>query len=47
MFRLLRLVIFTLLAFAAGVMFERNQAAEQCAQGSGEMRRGHCIGASE
>jgi hypothetical protein len=29
------------------VMFERNQAAQKCAEGSGEMQQGHCIGASQ
>ncbi|SFR09591.1 hypothetical protein [Poseidonocella sedimentorum] len=45
MFGLIRLVIFALFAFAAGVLFERQQASEKCLATGGTMTAGLCLGA--
>ncbi len=44
MFGLIRLPILMLLAFLAGVFFERNQRAEACAAEGGDLRSGVCRG---
>jgi len=44
MFRLLRLLIFTCIAFIAGVLFERNAAQETCAARSGLWIDNICVG---
>lgn len=43
MFRLIRLVIFTLFAFLAGVFYERLNAKEACVAAGGEPGNGLCI----
>ncbi len=43
MFRLIRLVIFVMVAFVAGVLFERNKQSELCEQSGGQwLRAGFC-----
>ncbi|MBY5934570.1 hypothetical protein KUV51_16295 [Tateyamaria omphalii] len=42
MFGLVRTAILILVAFVAGLLFERSQAAEACAGQGGEMRDGVC-----
>lgn len=44
MFGLIRLPILMLLAFVAGVFFERDQRAETCVAEGGDMRAGLCRG---
>jgi len=46
MFRLVRTVIFVLIAFAAGAFFARSQAAEDCRAAGGAMVAGVCRGVS-
>lgn len=41
--RLIRLIIFTMLAFVAGMLFERAHQKELCAQSGGQwLRAGYC-----
>ena len=42
MFGLFRTAILILIAFVAGLLFERNQAAEACTAAGGEYRDGVC-----
>ena len=42
MFGLIRTAILILIAFMAGLLFERNQAAEACTGQGGVMRDGVC-----
>ena len=42
MFGLIRTVILILVAFVAGLLFERSQAADACAGQGGTMRDGVC-----
>ncbi len=42
MFRLIRTVILVLIAFVAGLMFERSQAGDTCRAAGGEMQNGIC-----
>ncbi len=42
MFGLIRTVILVLVAFVAGLLFERSQASEACAAAGGEIRDGVC-----
>ncbi|WP_296423270.1 hypothetical protein [Yoonia sp.] len=44
MFRLLRLMILTMLAFVAGMMFERSNARENCETGTGLWISNICVG---
>ena len=44
MFKLIRLMIFVLLAFVAGRFYERSQTSERCAALSGDMDAGLCKG---
>ena len=44
MFRLVRLIIFVLLAFVAGQFYERSQTSERCAIFGGDMDAGLCKG---
>ena len=44
MFGLIRTAILVLIAFVAGLFFERNQAGEACASEGGDMVRGFCRG---
>lgn len=46
MFRLIRLIIFVLLAFVVGQFYERSQTSERCAAVGGKMTNGLCIGVS-
>ncbi len=43
MFRLIRLAMFTAIAFVAGLLYERFQASERCAAAGGEQVRGLCM----
>ena len=42
MFGLIRTAILILIAFVAGLLFERSQAGDACAAKGGEMRDGVC-----
>ncbi|MEL6620384.1 MAG: hypothetical protein AAFY39_17060 [Pseudomonadota bacterium] len=42
MFGLVRTIVLILVAFVAGLLFERNQAAEACAVSGGQMQDGVC-----
>lgn len=42
MFGLIRTVILVMIAFVAGLMFERNQTSEACDSEGGTMRDGVC-----
>ncbi|MEO0380123.1 MAG: hypothetical protein AAF252_07605 [Pseudomonadota bacterium] len=42
MFGLIRTPILILIAFAAGLLYERSQAGEACRQAGGEIRDGVC-----
>ncbi len=42
MFRLIRLVIFVMLAFVTGVFYERLGASERCTAAGGTMEDGLC-----
>ena len=44
MFKLIRLAIFSALAFFAGVMIERFQMSESCVGAGGAVRGGLCRG---
>lgn len=44
-FRIARLGIFVMLAFAAGLLVERNRQADACEAASGAIQGGLCIGA--
>lgn len=44
MFRLLRLIIFTCIAFIAGVLFERSAAQDACAARGGLWIDNICVG---
>jgi hypothetical protein len=44
MFRLIRLIIFVLLAFVTGQFYERSQTSERCAILGGDMDTGLCKG---
>lgn len=44
MFRLLRLVLFTVLAFVAGVLFERSNVKGLCATADGQWVGNTCVG---
>lgn len=44
MFGLIRTPILILIAFVGGMMFERNQAGELCAELGGTTERGICKG---
>lgn len=46
MFGLIRLVILTMFAFVAGLLYERANAGERCGAAGGEMQAGLCVGAS-
>ena len=46
MFGLIRTIILVLVAFAAGLLFARVQAANDCRAAGGEMVVGVCRGAS-
>ncbi|WP_168797810.1 hypothetical protein [Aliishimia ponticola] len=45
MFRLIRTIIFVIIAFAAGLLTERSQVASACTDAGGEVRDGLCRGA--
>jgi len=45
MFGLIRTAVLALLAFFAGLMFERSQAGEACVSAGGTMIAGLCRGA--
>jgi len=45
LFRPIRLIIFVTIAFAAGILFERNQTSEACATLQGAYVDGICKGA--
>lgn len=42
MFRLVRTIILVLIAFVAGLMFERSQTAQACSAAGGEIQDGVC-----
>lgn len=42
MFGLIRTAVLVMIAFVAGLMFERNQTAEACSGQGGTMRDGVC-----
>jgi len=42
MFGLIRTTVLVLIAFVAGLLYERNQAAEACVDAGGEMHNGVC-----
>jgi hypothetical protein len=42
MFRLIRLSLLLVVAFAAGVVYERGQARERCETSGGDYDRGLC-----
>jgi hypothetical protein len=42
LFRPIRLIIFVTIAFAAGILFERNQTSEACAALQGAYSNGIC-----
>lgn len=42
MFRLIRLVVFVMLAFLAGILFERDNQKTICDQAGGTWARGLC-----
>ena len=42
LFRPIRLIIFVTIAFAAGILFERNQTSEACAALQGAYVEGIC-----
>ena len=44
MFGIIRTLVLLVVAFFAGLVFERSQAAEACAQEGGEQVRGICRG---
>ena len=44
MFKLIRLIIFVLLAFVVGQFYERSQNSERCATLGGDMDAGLCKG---
>ncbi len=46
MFRLIRATFLVLIAFVAGLLFERSQTAEACKAAGGTMAAGLCRGAS-
>ncbi len=46
MFGLIRTAILVLIAFVAGLLFERSQAGEACVAAGGTMQAGLCKGAS-
>lgn len=43
MFRLIRLVIFVMFAFVAGVFYERAANSERCTANGGTMEDGLCL----
>lgn len=43
MFRLARMIVLCLLAFVAGVFFERSGQAESCDTQGGRMQSGLCV----
>lgn len=45
LFRPVRTIVIILLAFVAGVVFERQSHADQCLDLGGKMENGFCIGA--
>ena len=45
MFKPIRLLFLMLLAFVAGLLFERNATSEKCSQAGGQMDAGLCRGA--
>lgn len=47
MFKLFRLITFVLLAFVAGLFYERNQVSERCATLGGDMNAGLCKGITQ
>ncbi len=47
MFRLLRLIIFTMFAFVAGMLYERSNAQTACTSDGGEWRDAYCIGVDQ
>ncbi|QBF29929.1 hypothetical protein [Thalassococcus sp. S3] len=47
MFRLIRTFILLVVAFTAGLLFERSQAAERCVAQGGDMQDGLCHGAAQ
>lgn len=44
MFKLIRLILFVLLAFVAGQLYERSQVSERCTALGGKMDAGLCKG---
>ena len=44
MFGLIRTAILVLVAFAAGLLFERAQAGDACREAGGQLRDGICHG---
>lgn len=44
MFRLLRLIIFSLFAFVAGIFYERSHAGDRCTAGGGLWIDKICVG---
>lgn len=46
MFSLIRTAFLVMIAFVAGLLFERSQTAEQCVAAGGTMSAGLCRGAS-
>lgn len=46
MFSLIRTAILVMIAFVAGLLFERSQAGEICVAAGGTMSAGLCKGAS-
>ena len=47
MFGLIRTAVLVIVAFMAGLIFERSQAAEACTQEGGEQVRGICRGVAQ
>lgn len=47
MFKLIRLIIFVLLAFVAGQFYERSETSERCKALGGDMDSGLCKGISK
>lgn len=46
MFRIIRLVVLCLIAFVAGILFERQAQGERCRDHGGTMNGTTCVGAA-
>ncbi len=44
-FSMIRLLVFVIFAFLAGVLMERHRTAEACITAGGKVQKGICIGA--